>query len=366
MRVWWVLVAAFGCGRLQFDPIGPGGGDGGLGDGDLIVDGDPSRANVAFITRSTYAATLGGVDGADATCAAEASAAGLPGKFVALLSTPAVNARDRVAGSRGWVRADGAPVADMLETALQQWQLFNPVDHDASGVRVDYANPNVWTATLFAGTYDPADANCAGWTDTSGNALTGRFDRTSADLLQSANVACSGQVHVYCFEIGHALAVAPGVTSGARIAFVSAFSTITSEGAADAQCQSEATTAGLPGNYLAALATQTSTIASRFTGTQPWRRVDGVTLGNLLDGTDPISFVNQTADGTYIQSLQNVRTGATSPTVVGTNAQTCNDWTATGGQAAQMGDPTSLGANEFWAAQTVQCGNNARLLCLQQ
>jgi hypothetical protein len=364
MRAWWVLVATIGCGRLRFDPIALG--DGGAGDGGVIVDGDPSRPNVAFVTAGTYGAAMGGLAGADAICASDASAAGLPGTFVALLSTPTVNARDRVAGARGWVREDGAPVADMLGAALMQSELFDPIDHDATGTRVDYGIPYAWTGSLYSGTYDLGDANCAAWTSTSGNAMTGRFDRTTPDAIEGAIVSCTVQAHVYCFEIGHAYAVAPTVAAGARIAFLSAFTAITSEPGLDAECQNEATAAGLPGNYLAALATQTATIASRFSGTEPWRRIDGVLVGNLLDGSDPISFVNQSVDGTYLQSLEEVRTGAASPTAVGTNAQTCNNWSATGGQAGQVGDPTALRVSDFWAETTVQCAVNARLLCLQQ
>src|SRR5262245_12432676 len=82
-----------------------------LGDGsrpDIVV-----TSNVAFVTtRTLNPSTFGGLAGADAICQATADQAGLPGTYIAWLSTTTTNAVDRLAGSRGWVRTDGVPFAD--------------------------------------------------------------------------------------------------------------------------------------------------------------------------------------------------------------------------------------------------------------
>src|SRR5690348_11017356 len=82
-----------------------GGGDDAPG-----VDAAPGGPNRAFVTRSVLPGNFGGIDVADGLCNTEASDAGLGGTFVAWLSTSAVDARDRLDGSRGWVRTDGLPV----------------------------------------------------------------------------------------------------------------------------------------------------------------------------------------------------------------------------------------------------------------
>ena len=80
-------------------------------------DGGPS-VNIAFVTStSVQISTLGGHLGADALCAQRAEAGGLPSNtYVAWLSTSTVDAKTRLAGARGWVRPDGLPFADTLES----------------------------------------------------------------------------------------------------------------------------------------------------------------------------------------------------------------------------------------------------------
>jgi hypothetical protein len=82
------------------------------------VDAGPgvlAVANIAFGTYHGTPSSVGGLDGGDALCNAEAADAGLPGTYVAYLSTSAVDAIDRIGGSRGWVRPDGRPFVDRPE-----------------------------------------------------------------------------------------------------------------------------------------------------------------------------------------------------------------------------------------------------------
>src|SRR5262245_23472284 len=123
MRRWvGTLMCVAGCGRFWFDfssSVSDGGDDGcnpaGRFSGDVssdvssdgASDGATARPNVAFVTRGVYSGALGGLSGADGICQTAAISAGLPGTFVAWLSTSTVNARDRFAASHGWIGTNG-------------------------------------------------------------------------------------------------------------------------------------------------------------------------------------------------------------------------------------------------------------------
>ena len=62
-----------------------------------------------FVTSSTVVpGMLGGIEGGDSECQRLADNVGLPGTYMAWLSTGGINARDRV-GEGGWMRTDGRP-----------------------------------------------------------------------------------------------------------------------------------------------------------------------------------------------------------------------------------------------------------------
>src|SRR5690349_1441788 len=78
-------------------------------DAAAMADAGPPLHNVAFLTSSRHDGDLGGLAGADATCQTLAEGAGLPGRFVALLSDADQSAIDRLDSASGWVRTDGLP-----------------------------------------------------------------------------------------------------------------------------------------------------------------------------------------------------------------------------------------------------------------
>src|SRR5271154_4889235 len=67
--------------------------------------------NVMFVSSVPVIAgtPLTGLDGA---CESQAKAAGVGGRFVAWMSAGTVNAKDRLAGARGWGPPPGGPLAD--------------------------------------------------------------------------------------------------------------------------------------------------------------------------------------------------------------------------------------------------------------
>jgi hypothetical protein len=371
--VWWLCLLA-ACGRFGFDSP-TGGGDGGGsnvdGDGGLIVDGDPSRVNRVFISSTGLTGTFGGLAQADDFCTTKAGAAGIPGTFRAFLSTSTVNARDRFAGSRGWMRVDDEPVVDTIE-AMVNGKLYNPLTIDENGATVDPNVVFVWTGTGGDGRTDIS--TCADWTN-GASGRSGETDATIPRVFYGGMAACSVfNYRFYCFEVGHAVVQGPRVTAG-RVAFTSSpAGAVTTMAALDGHCQTEATAAGLGGTFLAALATKTASIQQRFTAdARPWIRPDGTvvasTFAALFDATHLTSYVNQHADGTYAVATEFVNGGGAG-TNVGTTSSTCNDWAGTNG-APTLGNTISIRKDRFWAnnmvgSATGDCTALPSLLCLEQ
>jgi hypothetical protein len=369
-----IACLALGCGRIGFSALGSGGGGGGGsgGDGGTTGDGGPdassARANRVFVSSAVITGNMNGLAGADALCATAANGH-LPGQFVAWLSTTTVDARDRLAGSRGWERVDGQPVADTLDTMLAG-KMFAPIDLDELGT---FQNYDTWTGTGADGRYEPTYGTCNDWTvatipnqGTDGIPTQTPSGSTDVSMEYGVGLSCQVAAHVYCFEVGFDRAVAPQPIAG-KIAFLSTpISGLTGPAAFDTRCSTEATAAALPGTYLAAVATTARTIIGRFTlDATPWRRVDGAEIaanGNALFSTTPLAFINQTADGTYVPYPW-IWMGASSPSALGTNASTCNNWTANT-SSPSLGLPYDI--TGLWQASIGLCTDtNVRVLCLQ-
>lgn len=137
-------------------------------------------------------ANLGGLDGADAHCAALAEAAGVSGKtWRAYLSTTGgdtpVNARDRI-GDGPWVNANGVQVAsDVDDLHSENNKLGKEGSLSESGEEINGRgdSPNrhdILTGSDLMGMAftDGADHSCGDWTSNSadGSAQVGHHDRT--------------------------------------------------------------------------------------------------------------------------------------------------------------------------------------------
>jgi hypothetical protein len=130
---------------------------------------------------------LGGLEGADAHCAALAEAAGVTGKtWAAYLSTSSVNARDRI-GSGPWQNAEGVEIAadvDALHGDSNNISKETALDETGAVVNGRGDEPNrhdILTGSLPDGT--AAAETCEDWTssgpDTAG--MTGHHDRMGLD-----------------------------------------------------------------------------------------------------------------------------------------------------------------------------------------
>jgi hypothetical protein len=88
--------------------------------------------NIVFVTSTRHSPKFGGLAGADAICAARATAGGLAGTYKAWLSTSTVNAKDRLVPASGWARPDGKPVLNQIKD-IESNKVFYPPSLDESG-----------------------------------------------------------------------------------------------------------------------------------------------------------------------------------------------------------------------------------------
>lgn len=163
----------------------------------IFNNGFEALPKIVFVSSAAYPGGLGGLTGADQTCNNLASAAELPGTYVAWLSTtsPAVNAKDRI-GDHAWVRIDGAMVAENLAD-LTDGSLQNPINLDENGIVRDGAG--VWTGTGSNGTFAGNGNPCNGWTG-GGFGLRGTSAATGGAWTQNGGLlSCPNSSRIYCF-----------------------------------------------------------------------------------------------------------------------------------------------------------------------
>lgn len=346
-----LLVALAACGRIGFDPQ-----DESIRDARV-----PPLGNRAFVTSSLQAAvTLGGLAGGDAVCGDRAREAGLPGRFVAYLSSSTVNAIDRLAGARGWYRVDGAPLFDTVADMLANRMVMAPrIDERGNDL---VAAPEYVTTGTYAGA---ALATCSDYVDAADFATGGVASFTAGSFSNQRPVPCTEPTRLYCFQIDHALALHVTPAAG-RVAFLSAASFTPSSGipAADAICASEAQAAALTGTFLALLPT-TEPAAQRFDASGPtWVRRDGIALArtaaDLLAGV-LVAPLNVTATGEYEDQL--VMTGGYAPSAPVDPSRTCDTWTnAAGGSGLGYAVASNLSA---FTQTTADCMAPQRVYCLE-
>jgi hypothetical protein len=334
------------------------------------------QPNIAFVTStSSHTGNLGGVNGADSICQARAQAAGLSGTYRAWLSTLTVNAIDRLTGASGWVRADGQPLVNSLADLANQ-RLFTPLRITETNVDVGVGTAH--TATNVNGTRHGAGTTCNDYTAaTVGNTLIGGATEAQGGLWTVSTFAnCATPARLYCFGVDRAATVAPTPPPGGyRRAFVSSASFVPGGGiaAADALCNGEASSAGLPGTYRALLATVTVSAASRFdagAGTLPWGRPDGqlcaATAAEFFSAPLLDSAPNTTAAlDSHVGNFGNWG-GAATVNAAGDNSLTCTNWTS-GGSGGSGGRAGSTSQSRRFAGDINGCAATfVRVTCLQQ
>jgi hypothetical protein len=334
------------------------------------------QPNIAFVTStSNHTGNLGGLTGADAICNARAQAVNLPGTYRAWLSTTTVNAIDRLGSASGWVRVDGKPLVNS-RTDLVNERFFHPLRiHERN---LDVGVGTALTATSPNGTRNAGSSTCGDWTATPAeNVSRGLTEGMGSLWTTFTSSSCTNPARLYCFGIDRAATVVPAPPPSYRRAFTSSAAWVVGGGlaSADALCNSEASSAGLPGTYRAVLATTTATAASRFNaaaGSAPWGRPDGVllqpTAAELFTETLWDSSPNPTANLSDYTGNNGNWFGATTLTSAGTSATTCANWTSTTGTAGVRGRTGSTDTSMLFSHSSDSACNATfiRVTCLQQ
>ena len=143
--------------------------------------------------------------GADALCADEAAAAGLGGKFLALLATSTASAASRFADLDGavWVRLDGVPLNRAGESPFDEGGLLAPLNVDSTGtynlsgyVTVGAHGPRALALPALTGCRDWTSVACTDVVLSVGDpSILGDWFRP----LRATPFPC-GTISVYCLE----------------------------------------------------------------------------------------------------------------------------------------------------------------------
>jgi hypothetical protein len=333
--------------------------------------------NLVFVSSATYPTTLGSAIAYDGKCNALASAAGINDldapngtSFIAWMSDATSNARTRLGSARGFVRVDGLPFADDPGDFLgsSRLEVFNPIRFDEVGNNVGATH--IMTGTGNGGQAEPT-CTCSNWTSTSGDACLGRTSGGPIRWTSTGWGSCAPR-RVYCIMTTRNVPVSPAPAAG-KLIFTSNNYFIVGVGKTpDDVCREGTLPSGVAsGDVVAFIATTTgaATSADKFTATaeQLYVRPDGqvvgtgaqIAAGGLLD-----SGIWQTADGRY--GDLGMFTGAPSPNQAGTSADTCNDWTDSGGTTPSYG--SSLADSWWWHWPSSRPCNSAnlRLFCVER
>jgi hypothetical protein len=368
-------VLGLACGRIGFDPAVLDGRDSAVLPDTALVPDTASPSNLVFVTSTEQPpSSLGGLAGADALCATRAAAAGLPGTYVAWLSTSTADARDRLGSARGWRRVDGRAFADTAADVATGAIYFPPrLDETGADVYVGGASaPAVATGTVAGGIWAGANLDCTGWTG-GGDAAYGTAEAGGGGFstMYFAANTCSMPSRIYCFGIDRTTPVSGPTASGRRAFVAPNWSSGGGLAAADARCTADALAAGLPGTFRALVANVGSTAISRFDTTAPsWVRVDGVPIAETAAAVataDLIAALHLTAAGVDAGIYATAFTGAPRPNMAGTPNSTCDGWTSTSAaQTASFGNAAFSGRSWFSVMPTTACDRPHGLYCLQE
>jgi hypothetical protein len=334
--------------------------------------GSEVAPNFMFVTSMTYVPLWRTLDAADRACNDAAAAAQLPGTYRAWLSTSTLDARDRLAGARGWVRVDGAPFADTVDQIVQS-RVLNPPNVDEFGQAHPGGDPEmlVATGTATGGLRTPG-AMCVDWTmNVVQGVMVGEADATGGLWTAERAGNCGDPARLYCFGVDRAVPLVPARAAGKR-AFVTSTPFIPGGGiaSADALCASEAVMWGQSGTFKALLATSTASAADRFTSPSStvWVRLDGIALNapgaSLFDG--PLASPLNVNSGSAYLFYNPVFTGAHTPREVGTTASTCDDWRSASPITAALGGRACVTTGWFYDGASDTCGRtDVCIYCLE-
>ncbi len=158
-----------------------------------------------FITPASYSGNLGGIDGADQTCATLASANSLPANsWKAVLSTTTEDAKDRlsIGASEVIKNVNDTTLAtgevDFFDGVLGGSKIVRLPDNTIVSGGADEAFTATTNAGIYAGTGD-----CSAWTSTSGSVRFGQptWENYSSWINRNTTFCSNTNRHFYCMSV---------------------------------------------------------------------------------------------------------------------------------------------------------------------
>ncbi|MBK7862884.1 MAG: choice-of-anchor D domain-containing protein [Archangiaceae bacterium] len=352
--------------------------------------------NFAFVTSQQFNGNLGGNVGADRKCNDLARDAGLPGSYVAWISTASSNVSSRIpATAGGWVRRDGSPFAalrsDLINAAGPNLVTSLILDERGAPQRgtngSGSGSAGVWTGTNVAGAV--MTDTCNNFTDgtNASRAVDGVTYAVDPWWTSSVVPFCDTTLRLYCFETDQPARALPtlSIPAGGRRAFVTSGMVpgVDAGYTHDDFCKSVAAQAGLsnPNNFLAFESHSPNGPASRFTTGTNWYRLDGLPLFFSPTDITKTSYINayyaerpnpltvtetrgRLQPGASNSAGRLVWTGASTP---GRSDLDCTDWSSST-STGLMG--TVFRGSYQWLAESAgnadSCTNLGHLYCFEQ
>ena len=162
--------------------------------------GSLSSEKFVFVTSNLYNGYLGGLDGADSKCEAEALAADLPGTYKAWLSTGAAITTRFTTSTNDYILVDGTVVANGWSD-LVDGNLDHAINMDAQGNTYSGSVVvSVWTNLDDDGS--SSGVSCNFWSDNTSSYSGGCGVLTSTmwTWSDSSSQGCDSSARLYCFE----------------------------------------------------------------------------------------------------------------------------------------------------------------------
>jgi hypothetical protein len=170
--------------------------------GEPAPEAEPAPAQGAetkrvFVSSTLQNGNLGGLSGADQRCNQLAQAAGLPGTFMAWLSTDTVDAKARMTGAGPWSLVGETEVA-VTRAQLETPPISRPIRKDERG---NVVSGLVWTGTNADGRF--LDDDCGDWTAQTGfdHAATGDSIVAQSYWTAATPRGCQNALRIYCFQL---------------------------------------------------------------------------------------------------------------------------------------------------------------------
>ncbi len=325
--------------------------------------------NLVFVSSASYAANLGSAAAYDQKCNQLATAAGINNDsndaFVALVRDGSREFAVVLGAARGFVRVDGAPIADTAVNLLSSSQMFNNIGLDEHGTEV-------LDGKVLSGISPTADLSytCFSWTSTSTGsyAFPGNTSSGPVKWLYSFPAEnCSAQLRLYCFMKTLTVALSSTVTAGKKIYLSNSnFSPGGGLSAADALCDAQKPL-GTTGTGKALLATTSASASSRLHQLS-YVRPDGqlVGTGNEISLGNVHTGIWQRGDGSYVYGSAWSGTEFVNQTAA--TANNCHDWTsAMMSDTALIGDAHSV--TTWWSntnGDPAPCSTAQLLRCFEE